>query len=697
MRRIPYLLLRQLALMQLATVIVGLGLLSTAFFLVTRSTFDQALRNERAKVRLSVSEQQEKWRTWKQVGLEEALAKDLASHTRVFSLSRLEVVPASSLPQDIPKEWVILPAPEAKADWVVLAILDPSHIEAAYVPYRSNLVILILSGLLFCCVIWFSSRYIRKQFYLPFQELKWVFEAYNAGKEIEDSGIRAKGEIRDFIHSLIDLYKKLKETEKNSAMVAVARQVAHDIRSPLAALDMILDTLPQLPEQKRLIIRGALNRIRDIANNVLERSRRSHSGESLELVLPQQPTLSESTQTHLVASLVEEIVTEKQVICRQTPGVQLDSEVEEGGYGLFSRVQAGVFKAVLSNLVNNAMEAVGETGSIRVTLRSRRDSIELSVWDDGPGIPDGVLQRLKAGEGASFGKLDGSGIGLKHARTVLENWGGRLEIDSKPSVGTRVTLFLPTVPPPRWFVPRIDLEEGATVIVLDDDASIHLVWQQRFSDAMKQSGVAVTLEHFSDTRSVRRWFAQNPVPDNLLFLCDYEILGESESGVDLLQNLGLVSRAILVTGRFDEPALRAQCESLGLRLLPKGLGGCLPVNIAPKAARFDALLVDDDPLVHMTWELAAKTGEKQFRAFYRSVDILENLASLDRSTPVYIDRHLGNQENGEDLCSRLAREGFSEVYLATGDAETELPAPESMPWLAGIRGKAPPWGRDTPL
>ncbi|MBY0369325.1 hypothetical protein K2X33_01480, partial [bacterium] len=253
----PYKLLRQLTLMQLATVAVGLFILSCAFFVVTRGTFEEALDSERAKVILSLDEQQEKWRTWKQIGLEEALAKGLASHAKVFSLGRLDVVRAETVPDKPPPEMIVIPSADSGEEWVVVASLDPEHIEAVYVPYRSNLVLLLLSGLLFCGVILFSSRYIRKQFYLPFQELKWVFEAYNAGKEIEDSGIRAKGEIRDFIQSLIELYKKLKETEKNSAMVSVARQVAHDIRSPLAALDMILDTLPQLPEQKRLIIRGA--------------------------------------------------------------------------------------------------------------------------------------------------------------------------------------------------------------------------------------------------------------------------------------------------------------------------------------------------------------------------------------------------------------------------------------------------------
>ncbi len=579
-------LLRQLTTNQLLAVFFGVLCLSLTYFFVTRATYKEALLKERAKVMLSLEEQHEKWRTWKQIGLEEVLKDELTSHAKVFALSDLVVLPVADLPSKLKREEIVMPKPKGlSADTlVVFARLNAEHIEAAYVPYRSNLVLLVLSGVLFTFVIFLSSRYIRRHIYTPFLELRGVFEAYNAGREVNEADIKAEGEIREFTLSLMDLYRKLKENEKNAAMVSVAKQVAHDIRSPLAALDMILDTLSQVPEQKRMIIRGALSRIRDIANNVLERSRRSTA------ILPDTAPRpgkvgTEDVSSHPIASLAEAIVTEKQVLMQDRPDAVLDIRIEDCAYGLFIDVQPNGFKTAVSNLVNNSLEALEGKGRVEVRVKAGPgQTAKITVSDNGRGIPAEILAKLRT-QGGSFNKEGGCGLGLSDAKRLIDSWGGRLEMGSVQGVGTQVDIYIPQVKPPRWFVPKIEVAEGSTVMVLDDDPSIHLVWQQRFNDAMKAAGAGIFLEHFSDTVSLHRWCTENQrLMSSVLFLCDFEILGAPENGLQVIRSLALSHRAVLVTGRFDEPALRQECDRLGIRLLPKGLGGCVPITILKRVA-----------------------------------------------------------------------------------------------------------------
>ena len=69
--------------------------------------------------------------------------------------------------------------------------------------------------------------------------------------------------------------KEERETAKK-ALTTLTAQVAHDIRSPLTALNTCLKNLPQLPEKQRILMENASNRINDIANNLLQQYTGKH-------------------------------------------------------------------------------------------------------------------------------------------------------------------------------------------------------------------------------------------------------------------------------------------------------------------------------------------------------------------------------------------------------------------------------------
>ncbi len=70
--------------------------------------------------------------------------------------------------------------------------------------------------------------------------------------------------------------------------------------------------------------------------------------------------------------------------------------------------------------------------------------------------------------------------------------------------------------------------------------------------------------------------------DQTLFLMAFEIQNKSETGLDLIEELGIHSRSILVTGRFEEKQIRERCEQLGVPLLPKTMSGFVPIDIKNK-------------------------------------------------------------------------------------------------------------------
>ncbi len=373
---------------------------------------------------------------------------------------------------------------------------------------------------------------------------------------------------------------KMRNDAKKSALGDIAGQVAHDIRSPLAALDSVMTGLATLPESQRLLVRTAINRIKDIANNLLEKNREITAMASGAITTI--TTGAEPLSNNLISSLIEMLITEKRMQYRSKIEIQIDARLDSSSYGLFASIQPSEFKRVISNLCNNSIEAVGDRGAVTVALLDAGKHVEIQIGDSGKGIPPELLAKLGQ-RGVSHGKTGGNGLGLYHARTSVETWGGTLEIESEIDKGTLVKISLPKAAPPAWFVSELCLLPNSVVAVLDDDSSIHGVWDQRFNDLdLMSNGIEVV--HFSTPQEIENWVHQIPRSRETLFLADYELLGYQQTGLDVIKQLNIAAQSVLVTSRFEEKGVADQCDRLNLRRIPKGMASIVPIRIRQAVA-----------------------------------------------------------------------------------------------------------------
>ncbi len=480
-------------------------------------------------------------------------------------------------------------------------------------------------------------------------------------------------ELRSLASQVEQLVRRYEEKKASAATGELAAQVAHDIRSPLAALDSIVSDISHLPEEKRLLVRSAVGRIRDIANDLMRLRRASADA------------AGEPPSARMLFSLVDSLLTEKRLQFRARLGIKIEGRFESA-YGLFAEVQSIDFKRALSNLVDNSVEALGDKGNVTISMASREGQALITVRDDGKGIPPEVLSRL--GErGVTHDKPGGSGLGLYHARTSVESWRGRLEIDSAPGQGTTVSIYLPKVPPPDWFVSKLILPSAGAVVILDDDTSIHQVWQGRLTAAAKDRGLEIV--DVSTPQELRGWVAENSTKAaRALYLLDYELVGYQETGLSLAAELAIARRTVLVTSRYDDPGILAECRRLEARMIPKSLAGLVPIEAPSGKTRWDAVLIDDDPLAQATWRMTASKLGKSFRAFSTAAEFLAAVEEIDRGTPVYVDAELAGGVKGSLESRRIRDKGFAEVYLATGHDPAAF---ADLEYLSGVVGKEPPW------
>ncbi len=517
----------------------------------------------------------------------------------------------------------------------------------------------------------------------------WVFSEIN---RIMENKPGATAQLFDGV-AVVELERAFSTMEKlnlatrNKIAVEIAQQVAHDIRSPLAALEVAAGDVSHLPEDKRILIRGAVGRIRDIANSLLDRNRPSGA----EVFSSAQ----EPAAAQLLSSLIESLVTEKRLQFRSRSRIEIEVWLDGASYGIFAKVQPVIFKRVLSNLVNNAVEAFGDgPGAVRVNMSASGGRALVSVQDNGKGIPSEVLSKLGQ-RGETHDKAGGSGLGLYHARISAESWGGALELSSSMGTGTTATLALPLAPAPEWFVSELVLPPSRPVVILDDDASIHQVWQGRL-DALKVREHAVEIVHVSTPAEIRSWIEVNGVKSReALYLLDYELLGYADTGLSLAAEMAIGERTVLVTSRYEEPAILESCRTLKTRMIPKGLAGLVPIRIeqvspatCPAGERWDAVLIDDDALARATWKIAASRFGKRFRAFSTAAEFMRESSGMDLATPVYIDADLGDGVKGDVESLKIHALGFGEIYLATGHEASKF---SGLAHLRGVTGKEPPW------
>lgn len=258
-----------------------------------------------------------------------------------------------------------------------------------------------------------------------------------AGGDREDEIAALNSELHKLKKSQVLYEKTLVQEEASRVRAQITAQVAHDIRSPLSALNMVTRTLMDIEGEKRQLIENATQRINDIANQLLRDSKEARA------------SVSSEVRTD-VAKLIVSIVNEKKIQFKHLKNIEFETDFSMS-QGLLVNINATELSRVISNLINNAIEALDVSGIVQVSAEALEAQVKIVLKDSGRGIPPDILTKLGQ-RGVSYGKEgseSGSGLGIHHAIASIESWGGTIEFRSKVSMGTSVEIVLPTVGPNR--------------------------------------------------------------------------------------------------------------------------------------------------------------------------------------------------------------------------------------------------------
>jgi signal transduction histidine kinase len=384
-----------------------------------------------------------------------------------------------------------------------------------------------------------------------------------------DSVIRAK--VNQLLDAEIALELAHIKSEHLQQLNLLASQVSHDIKSPLAALRMATRDLPEMEEDKRILIREAVGRINDIAHMLLEKNndyRRQSS--SADLLGAAQ---SEKNLVTHIPTLLDSIVSEKRSEYRSRMEIDISWQLADNHINLFAYLNAREFKRVISNLVNNAVESIQIAGKIDLRLIAKDDEITITIQDSGKGMSiDQLSQASKLGY--TSGKKSGSGLGLYHAEQIMRSFGGKVAIESKSGVGTILSLYLPRANGPAWFVSEIRLKPKSVIVIIDDDKTIHQVWNEKLNKIRNSLGAVV---HLSSPEQLSEFCRNRNIGAHTVFFCVYEFSGSSQNGIDIIMQYEISSQSILVSSHLEDQQVIQKCIQNQIKAVPKVMVGFLTV------------------------------------------------------------------------------------------------------------------------
>ena len=310
------------------------------------------------------------------------------------------------------------------------------------------------------------------------------------------------------IFALIYSTKKAEEEKRlnESRINKIARQVSHDIRSPLATLNTIIATANTLPPQDSILLKSAIDRINHISNDLLSKSHNRNM---------HKDPLPINNPVNLVEVLVS-ILNEKKSEYSSNSNVRINHSLS--AKEVYVKLDEYEFKRTISNLINNSIESSTSDALLIISISmnlSHDNNVHIFVEDNGKGIPPNLVSQIGKQEFTT--KKSGNGLGLYHAYENIINWNGKIHISSEVNQGTTIEITLPAIH-----------STSKVNILLDDDELVRLTWE---SSAKKHGQQLIAIATNEELQILL-----NKIDQSSNIFIDSE-LGDDLAGEDIAQSL----------------------------------------------------------------------------------------------------------------------------------------------------------------
>ena len=250
----------------------------------------------------------------------------------------------------------------------------------------------------------------------------------------EPLAVETRDEIGDLTHAFNRMAEELREVEAHKQQFF--SQISHELRNPLTAIrasaQLLLRRPPETLDAKGRhwveSIDDSVDRLLSLVTRILDLNR-LRAG-----VFPLERQAIELDK--VVARALDVLGAQAEL-----QGLRLEQTATGADFAITAD-EDGLTQVIL-NLVGNAIKFTPQGGTVRVAVTDAATHLELTVRDDGPGIPAEELPRIFDPYQQAHRGRNGSGLGLAIVKELVDAHGGSIVIESEEGKGTCLTVRLP--------------------------------------------------------------------------------------------------------------------------------------------------------------------------------------------------------------------------------------------------------------
>ncbi|MFD0798180.1 ATP-binding protein [Maribacter chungangensis] len=297
------------------------------------------------------------------------------------------------------------------------------------------LVTLLFAAVLGILSVWYLTKNLRELVFAAkrFEQGDLNYRIENAEKS-DLAGVTTT--FNQMADTILSDMQKIKSLEKlRQELIA---NISHDLRTPLAIIQGYIETLQMKDAQLTGTQRS------DYLKTI------SSSGDKLAKLIAQLFEYSKleanqiepQKEPFLISELANDVHRNYQVLAKQK-NISLTLEMQQGAPLVFADIS--LVERAVQNLMDNALKFTPENGEVIVRILPKKDSVEITIKDSGPGIQSEnqalIFERYRQTKTGQ--QKEGAGLGLAIVKKIMELHNSSIKVLSKPNEGTAFVFNLP--------------------------------------------------------------------------------------------------------------------------------------------------------------------------------------------------------------------------------------------------------------